>query len=146
MNLDRLYVLKLSQKMTSQMTVTANLSRRRMMQKYDEYLMGPVVRRKRDADGNLIENPLLSTVMYEIEFAVGTIEPYAANIIAEHIWTQVDDHGHDTIILDEIIDHDIDEKVAFKVTEDSGNKPIPGHNRITCHLVFDVKMDFTRKA
>lgn len=253
-----------------------------ILPKGDENLMGRVVRRKRDANGNLIgrqdENPLLSTAMYEIEFADGTVEPYAANKIAEHIWSQVDDYGHDVIVLDEIIDHDIDAEVAlkpdeawvnpgqgnrrrvpttkghklyvrwkdgtmhwehlkdmkhwypietaeyamaagiadepayawwvpytlkkrdrivhaqasryartthkfgielprtveqaleldrktgtthwqeaikkemdtvgiaFKVTEDSGNKPIPGHTRITCHLVFDVKMDFTRKA
>jgi len=250
--------------------------------KGDEYMSGRVVRRIRDADGNLIgrqdDNPLLSTAMYEVEFADGSMEPYAANIIAEHIFTQVDDYGQDQIVLDEIIDHNVDEEVAlkgeeawvnpgmgnrrripttkghelyvrwkdgthtweplkdmkhwfpietaeyaltagisdepayawwvpytlkkrdrivkaqatryartthkfgielprtveqaleldrrsgtrhwtdaikkemdtvgiaFKITEHSGDKPIPGYNRITCHLVFDVKMDFTRKA
>ena len=35
--------------------------------------------------------------------------------------------------------------VAFEVLEE-GQKAPQGWNRVTGHLVFDVKMDFTRKA
>lgn len=27
-----------------------------------------------------------------------------------------------------------------------GEKPLPGYKRITCHLIFDVKMDLARKV
>ena len=36
-------------------------------------------------------------------------------------------------------------EVAFDIKE-PGAKPPPGHKRITLHMVFDVKMDFTRKC
>lgn len=36
-------------------------------------------------------------------------------------------------------------KVAFKLLS-QGERPPPGHSEITCHLVFDVKLDMTRKA
>ena len=36
-------------------------------------------------------------------------------------------------------------KIAFDIKEE-GAKPPPGHKRIPLHMVFDVKMDFTRKA
>jgi hypothetical protein len=35
--------------------------------------------------------------------------------------------------------------VAFKVLEDKENIPI-GYKWIKCHMIFDIKMDFTRKA
>ena len=42
----------------------------------DEYLMGKVVKRQRDANGMLIgtadPNPILNTALYEVEFADGT--------------------------------------------------------------------------
>jgi hypothetical protein len=37
-------------------------------------------------------------------------------------------------------------RIAFNITNDSGDIPVPGHKAIKCHLIFDVKMDFTRKA
>ena len=36
-------------------------------------------------------------------------------------------------------------RVAFKLMGKE-EKPPPGHKHITCHLIFDVKMDLTRKA
>ena len=37
-------------------------------------------------------------------------------------------------------------KVAFKLTDNVGGKETVGFQKITCHMVFVVKMDFTRKA
>ena len=46
-----------------------------------------------DEDGNVIGNanvrPELNTLMYEVEFPDGEIRPYAANIIADNIWTRL---------------------------------------------------------
>jgi hypothetical protein len=36
-------------------------------------------------------------------------------------------------------------KVAFKFLDQGVSAPI-GHKKIPCHIIFDVKMDFTRKA
>ena len=35
--------------------------------------------------------------------------------------------------------------VAFEILEDYENLPV-GYQPVTCHLIFDVKMDFTRKV
>ena len=52
-----------------------------------------VVARARNPDGELIgksnPNPLLDTSVYEVEFEDGSVERYHANIIAEHIYSQV---------------------------------------------------------
>ena len=35
----------------------------------------------------------------------GGVERYSANVIAEHIYSQIDDDGNNVYLLDEIIDH-----------------------------------------
>ena len=37
-------------------------------------------------------------------------------------------------------------KVAFKMTDNVDGKETAGFQKITCHMIFTVKMDFTRKA
>ena len=75
----------------------------------DSLRPGQVKRRKRDADGNLIgkasTNPILDTSMYEVEFQDGHVESYAANLIAENIYEQLDDEGNKYRLIDQIIDH-----------------------------------------
>jgi len=48
-----------------------------------------VLSRTRDEDGNLIgtydDNPLLNTMLYDVEFTDGAVKQYSANIIAENI-------------------------------------------------------------
>ena len=36
-------------------------------------------------------------------------------------------------------------RIAFKLLE-TGERPPVGHKEITCHLIFDLKLDMTRKA
>jgi hypothetical protein len=78
----------------------------------DSKAYGTVKRRKRDSEGDLIgrsnKNPLLDTSIYEVEFDSGKTEAYKANIIAESIYSQVDDDGYTTFALKEIIDHTTD--------------------------------------
>jgi hypothetical protein len=56
-----------------------------------------VKRRAVDEDGKPIgrpsNNPLLNSRKYEVEYADGTIDVLAANIIAENLLAQVDDQG-----------------------------------------------------
>ena len=50
-------------------------------------------------------NPMLDTRKYEVEYLDGNVEIMTANLIAENIMSQVDEHGHRQLLLDEIIDH-----------------------------------------
>jgi hypothetical protein len=75
----------------------------------DSMLQGIVKTRKRDADGNPIgkanSNPLLDTRLYEVEFPDGDIREYAANVIAESIYSRVDDEGRHHLLLEAVVDH-----------------------------------------
>ena len=53
-------------------------------------------------------NPYLDTSLYEIEFNDGHVKSYAANLIAENIYEQLDDVGNKYHLIDEIIDHQKD--------------------------------------
>ena len=59
-------------------------------------------------------NPLLDTATYEVKFDDGEVDTYTANIIAEHIYSQVDDDGYNYYVFDEIIDHRYDETALFE--------------------------------
>ena len=70
---------------------------------------GRVIKRARGQDGEAIgrahTNPLFDTREYDIEFTDGTIERYAANVIAENMFAQVDEEGNMYSILKEVMDH-----------------------------------------
>jgi hypothetical protein len=51
---------------------------------------------------------ILQYSIYEVEFDSGETEAYNTNIIAESIYSQVDDDGYTTFALKEIIDHRTD--------------------------------------
>ena len=73
------------------------------------YEFGTVLRRKRNHNGDAIgtrnPNPILDTRAYEVEFADGSLETYHTNLIAENIYSQVDDEGRSFVLLSEIVDH-----------------------------------------
>ena len=110
---------------------------------YDKYILsrviiptgdaiqhGTVRRRKRDERGNLIgqsnPNPILDTSIYEVEFDDGRTEAFAANVIAESIYAEVDDEGQDKLLLDEIVDH---RKTADAVAADDAVVVIRGQDQ-----------------
>jgi YD repeat-containing protein len=57
----------------------------------EKTMTGTVIGYKRDGSGNLIgktnPNPLLNTRMYQVQFSDGTVQDYAANHIAEAIYS-----------------------------------------------------------
>jgi hypothetical protein len=87
-----------------------------------------VVKRSRDEEGELIgkssKNPLLDTAYYEVQFEDGAVDRYSANIIAENIYSRVDDEGFDRLVLEEIIDHRSNEDAVAKK-----DGFIVGHNK-----------------
>jgi hypothetical protein len=64
----------------------------------DSQLLGTVTARKRDIHGNPIgvanKNPILDTRIYEVIFPDGHSAEFAANTIAECIYSQVDSKGN----------------------------------------------------
>ena len=96
-----------------------------------ELLRGTVKSRKRDSDGKPIgssnPNPLLDTREYLVCFEDGTEATYTANLIAECLYSLIDDHGRQLQVMKEIIDHDkgrnaLNEEDAYYSTK-AGPKP-----------------------
>jgi hypothetical protein len=54
---------------------------------------------------NTTQNPILDTLFYEVDFEDKQIGTYAANVIAENIYEQVDEEGQDHVLFDSFIDH-----------------------------------------
>ncbi len=75
-----------------------------------EMLRGTVRSWKRDSDGKPIgssnPNPILDTREYLVCFEDGTEDTYTANLIAESIYSQIDDSGRQLLLMKEIIDHE----------------------------------------
>jgi hypothetical protein len=90
-------------------TLDQLLSAEVVLPKGDYQFIGKIVGRKRDANGNPIgranNNPILDTRVYEVEFPDGTVADYAANILAEALYAQVDADGNRFMLLKEIVDH-----------------------------------------
>jgi hypothetical protein len=83
----------------------------------DQLSLGTVFRRKRDKDGNPVgrhnNNPILDTRVYEVEFSDGQVLEYAANLIAENMYSEVDDEGHHQVMFDEITNHKSDKSAVL---------------------------------
>ncbi|GFH61944.1 pol protein [Chaetoceros tenuissimus] len=58
---------------------------------------------------------------------------------------KIDEANNNTLWQDAINKEMVNAKCAFKLLA-RGDRPPPGYNEILCHLVFDVKLDMTRKA
>lgn len=76
----------------------------------DSQMLAKVIRRSIDANGSVIgsfdENPMLNSLVYDVEFPDGVVKQYAANVIAENVISQIDSSGHYTQALDCIVLHE----------------------------------------
>jgi hypothetical protein len=83
--------------------------------------VGKVTKRALGPDGTVTgaydENPMLNTIMYEVEFPDGQLKEYAANVIAKNMLTQVDSDGFSLTMMEAIIDHRKDETVAVPMAD-----------------------------
>ena len=82
----------------------------------NDVMIGKVKRRATNANGSANgtydQNPLLNTMVYEVEFEDGTVSEYAANSIAENMLRSVDDEGYSTTLMEGIVDWKRDDAVA----------------------------------
>lgn len=71
-------------------------------------ILGTVTARKRDVHGNPIgvanNNPILNTRIYEVTFPDGHTAEFAANVIAECLYSQIDSEGRQYALLEDIVD------------------------------------------
>jgi hypothetical protein len=96
----------------------------------NELQLGQVKRRATDRDGNELgttnSNPFLNTATYEVEFPDQTIKHFGANVIAQNLFSQIDDNGHTQRILSSILDHKKDSSAVSKsdmyITTPSGQQ------------------------
>jgi hypothetical protein len=89
-------------------------------EEYDEYIGAEVLmpsgdgnmkavvkRRTHNDDGKPVNlknsNPILDTREYHLEFEDGSTQVYAANLVAENIYAQVDDEGNMFNLMESIM-------------------------------------------
>jgi hypothetical protein len=81
--------------------------------KGDQQILGTVLGRKRDIHGNTIgrasSNPIFDTRIYQVQLPDGHVEEFTANMIAECLYSQVDEEGRQYVLLDDIIDYEVTE-------------------------------------
>ena len=67
--------------------------------------------------GSYHENPILNSIIYDVEFPDGQVKEYAANILAENMLSQVGAKGHQQMLLEEIIDYRKDQSKAVPMED-----------------------------
>ena len=55
--------------------------------------------------GQFDVNPLLNNIIYDVEFADGTIKEYAANVIAQNMYAAMSDDAKGRQAIKSILDH-----------------------------------------
>ena len=79
-----------------------------------------------EVKGSYNENPLLNTLSYDVVFDDGEVKEYSANVIAENMFSQVDQDGYHVQMLDSIVDHASEDDAVKKenqyITTRSGTK------------------------
>jgi hypothetical protein len=70
---------------------------------------------------------MLDTSVYEVEFEDGYVEAYSANVIAEHLYSQIDDEGYHYLTLGDILDH---KKDGSAVSVDDAYVTINGQQKL----------------
>lgn len=79
-----------------------------LLQQGDKMQMGKVVGRAVNTKGHTMgtydNNPMLNSIIYDVEFPDGEIKEFAANILAENMLTQVDSEGHSIRLMENIVD------------------------------------------
>jgi hypothetical protein len=92
-----------------------------ILQQGDKLQRGKVKRRSIDDNGKTIgtysDNPIMNSIVYEVESPDGESKEYAANILAENMLSQVDHDGHSKMLMRDIIDYERDEAMAVPIED-----------------------------
>jgi hypothetical protein len=63
------------------------------------------------------DNPIMNSIVYEVEFPDEELKEYAANILSEIMLSQVDHEGHNSMLMRDIIDYKRDEAMAVPIED-----------------------------
>jgi hypothetical protein len=92
-----------------------------ILQQGDKLQRGKVKRSSVDDNGKAIgtysDNPIMNSIVYEVEFPDGELKEYAANILAKNMLSQVDHEGHNIMLMRDIIDDERDEAMAVPIED-----------------------------
>ena len=87
-------------------------------------VIGRSVNHEGAIDGSYDDNPMLNSLLYDVEFPDGQVKEYSANLIAENMLTRVDSDGFSITLLEAITDYhkdntavDIDDKYVITSKE-----------------------------
>jgi hypothetical protein len=84
----------------------------------DHNEIATVVGRKRDSDGNYVgrahNNPILDSRIFTVRFNDGEEKDIAYNLLAEHLYSQVDSEGNQYRLFREIINHRTNKRAVDK--------------------------------
>ena len=92
-----------------------------LLQLDDKMTMGKVKGRSIGDHGKVMgsyhDNPILNSIVYDVEFPDGQVKEYAANILAENMLSQVDPDGHNRLLMKEIVDFKKDPATAVPMDD-----------------------------
>ena len=78
--------------------------------------------------GKYNTNPTLNSIIYDVSFPNGAVKQYAANTIAEALYSTTDNEGHSKAVLDCILEHSKNDRAISKtdrhIITKSGNRRI----------------------
>ena len=105
--------------------------------------MAKILQRSVGPDGRTVgtyhENPIVNSIVYDVEFPDGELKEYAANIIAENLLSQVDSEGFTMSVFDSILDSKTDESALtmdeLYLTTKSGQRRM---RKSTCGWTFKI--------
>jgi hypothetical protein len=87
----------------------------------DDMTSAKVRKRATGPDGTVIGtydgNPILNSMVYEVELPDGQVKEYSANVIAVNRWTQVDSDGFTPTMMEGIVDYRKDDATAVSQQE-----------------------------
>ena len=95
----------------------------------DRQEIAKVIGRKRNADGNFVgrkhQNPILDSRVFVVEFPDGDQKDVAYNVLAEHLFSQVDSEGNQYRLFKEIVNHQkkktaVDKSDQFRIDHRTG--------------------------
>jgi hypothetical protein len=91
------------------------------LQQGDKLQRGKVKRRSIDDNGRTTgtysDNPIMNSIVYEVEFPDGELKEYATNILAENMLSQVGHEGRNIMLMIDIIDYERDEAMAVPIED-----------------------------
>ena len=89
------------------------------MQQGSEFVTGKVKKCALGPDwrmmGSWSNNPIMNSMIYEVEFPDRQVKEYSANIIAENILSQVDSNGYSMQLMQAIVDYKRDDSMAVQM-------------------------------